>query len=173
MPRQAGTYGLIDRRIANTLNSLPERTRFFSGLRAWAGGRQVAVAYHRQPRRHGRTRVGLNGLVALASLALTSFSRMPLRLASAVSVLVGATLLCLGLIVVAIRTTRSLPVPGWAPDAALIGLMGLAQSLVLAAVSEYVGVISDEVRGRPVFLIREEYRCGAPQPASPPTVQAG
>jgi polyisoprenyl-phosphate glycosyltransferase len=161
IPQQAGTFGLLDRRIANTVNSLPERARFFSGLRAWVGGRQASVAYHRQARRHGRSRVGVLGLISLAAVALTSFSRMPLRLASALSMLGGVVLFLVGLTAIAIRAFTPLGVPGWATYTTLIGFMGFIQSIVLAVIAEYVGIIFEEVKSRPIYLIRGEYRQGS------------
>src|SRR5215472_5452042 len=63
----------------DVLNALPERSRFYAGLRSWVGGRQDFVSYERCSREHGRSRVGLLGLVALAETALISFSKVPLR----------------------------------------------------------------------------------------------
>lgn len=157
IPRNAGTFGLIDREVLSQLNSLPERSRFFAGLRAWAGGRQIAVPYDRPARPRGRSNVGLGGQFSLAFGALTSFSKAPLRLASAFSLIVGLGLFMLGVAAFLIRIFTNRATPGWATFTVLIGIMGLAQSLVLATLTEYVGVIFDEVKGRPLYLIREEY----------------
>lgn len=173
IPQQAGTFGLLDRRIADVVNSLPERARFFSGLRAWAGGRQASVEYHRQPRQHGKSRVGILGLISLAGLALASFSRMPLRVASAVSMLAGAVLFLVGLTAIAIRVFTPLGVPGWATYTTLIGFMGFVQSIVLAVIAEYVGIIFEEVKSRPIYLIRGEYRHGAALPDASVAVRRG
>ena len=157
IPESAGTYGLIDRRVLDQLNSLPERSRFFAGLRAWAGGKQVAIPYDRPARSKGRSRVGLGGQFTLAFGAFTSFSKAPLRLASGLSLAVGLGLFLAGMAAFIIRIFTNSATPGWATFTILIGIMGLAQSIVLATMAEYLGVIFDEVKGRPIFLIREEY----------------
>jgi dolichol-phosphate mannosyltransferase len=162
IPAQAGTYGLLDRRVVDVLNALPERSRFYAGLRSWVGGRQDFVPYERRSRGHGRSRVGVLGLVALAETALISFSKVPLRAASALSLLCAIVLLVVGVTAILIRAFTSLAIPGWATYTTLIGLMGFVQSLTLAILAEYVGVIFDEVKQRPLFVVRSEFRRGAP-----------
>jgi len=144
------------------LNALPERSRFYAGLRSWVGGRQDFVSYERCSREHGRSRVGLLGLVALAETALISFSKVPLRAASALSLLCAVVLLLIGITAIVIRAFTSLGIPGWATYTTLIGLMGFVQSLTLAILAEYVGVIFDEVKKRPLFVVRSEFRLGTP-----------
>jgi dolichol-phosphate mannosyltransferase len=160
IPKSVGTCGLLDRSALAIVNALPERSRFFAGLRAWTGGSQVAVEYDRPERPKGKSRVGYAGQFALAITAFTSFSKTPLRLASLVSLVVGFGLFLVGVVAVAIRIFTDLSTPGWATFASLIGIMGLVQSAVLAVLAEYVGVIFDEVKGRPPFLIREEFARG-------------
>jgi glycosyltransferase involved in cell wall biosynthesis len=163
IPRSTGTFGLLDRRALATMSALPERSRFFAGLRAWVGGRQVAVEYDRPARRKGKSRVGYAGQFALAVTAFTSFSRTPLRLASLLSLVCGLGMFVVGVVAIILKlaTHLSLP-PGWATFCTLIGIMGFAQSVVLAALSEYVGVMFEELKGRPAFLVREEFAGGTP-----------
>lgn len=161
IPRSTGTYGLLDRSVVTTLSLLPERSRFFAGLRAWAGGEQVAVEYDRPARPRGKSRVGYAGQFALALTAFTSFSRTPLRLASLMSLVIGLGLFAVGVVAIIIKLLTHLsPPPGWATFATLIGIMGFAQSVVLAVLAEYVGVIFDEIKGRPTFLVRQEFSNG-------------
>jgi dolichol-phosphate mannosyltransferase len=164
IPEHAGTFGLLDRTVVDQLNALPERSRFFAGLRSWVGGVQLHVEYERQGRVHGRSRVGLAGLAALAETALISFSKVPLRAASALSLLCAAAMLLAGVAAIAIHTLTHLAIPGWATYTALIGLAGFAQSLTLAILAEYVGVIFDEVKRRPLFAVRSEFTHGAAVP---------
>lgn len=161
IPQNAGTFGVMDRRVAAVLNSMPERSRFFAGLRWWVGGRQAFVPYERAARAHGRSRVGFLGLFVLAQSALTSFSKVPLRLASLLSLLCGMALFLIGIIAILIRVFTPLGVPGWATYTTLIGMMGFVQSVVLAVIAEYVGIIFDEVKGRPLYVVRSEFRSGA------------
>lgn len=157
IPAHTGTFGLMDRSVVDVLNALPERSRFFAGLRSWAGGRQDHVLYERQTRDHGRSRVGLRGLVALAETALISFSKLPLRITSALSLACAITLLLVGITAIGIRAFTPLGVPGWATYTTLIGLMGFVQSLTLAVIAEYLGVMYDEIKQRPLFVVRSEY----------------
>jgi glycosyltransferase involved in cell wall biosynthesis len=161
IPRSTGTYGLLDRQVLATLNLLPERSRFFAGLRAWVGGKQVSVEYDRPERPHGKSRVGYAGQWALALTAFTAFSKAPLRLASLFSVVMGLGLFAVGVSAILIKLLTGLqPPPGWATFATLLGIVGFAQSMVLAVLAEYVSVIFDEVKLRPLFLIREEFAHG-------------
>jgi glycosyltransferase involved in cell wall biosynthesis len=161
IPENVGTYCLMNRRVVDVLNAMPERSRFFAGLRWWVGGRQAFVAYERSARAHGRSRVGALGLLSLAQTALTSFSKVPLRLASILSLVCGMVLFLVGVIAILIRVFTPLGVPGWATYTTLIGMMGFVQSVVLAVIAEYVGIIFDEVKARPLFVVQSEFRSGS------------
>ena len=156
IPRQAGTFCLMDRVAVDFLKAMPERSRFFAGLRAWIGGKQSFVEYERPERPHGRSQVGMRGLFRLARTALISFSKVPLRYASLLSLFCGLVLFLVGSIAIGIRVFTNLAIPGWATYTTLLGMTGFIQSLVLAALSEYVAVIFDEVKNRPLFLVRDE-----------------
>jgi glycosyltransferase involved in cell wall biosynthesis len=168
IPEQSGTFSLLDRHIVDTLNRLPERTRYFVGLRAWAGGRQTELAYEREKRFEGRSRLALRGRVDLARQAFVSFSKVPLRLASALSMLTALVLLGVGIFAIVVRLfVPQLALPGWAATTVLIGAMGFVQSLLLAALAEYLAVVFDEVKGRPLYIVEAEYSSadGAPEPS--------
>lgn len=162
IPENVGTFGVMDRRVVDILNALPERSRFFAGLRWWVGGKQAFVAYERSARGHGRSRVGTFGLFSLAQTALTSFSKVPLRLASLFSLVCGMVLFLVGVTAIAIRVFTPLGIPGWATFTTLIGMMGFVESIVLAVIAEYVGIIFDEVKARPLYIVRGEFRSGTP-----------
>lgn len=161
IPKQVGTFGLMSRRVVDILNAMPERSRYFAGLRAWVAGRQAFVPYERPDREGGGSRVGAQGLFRLARVALISFSKVPLRYASMLSLFAGFALFVVGASAVLVKLFTNLAIPGWATSTALIGFMGFVQSLVLATIAEYVAVIFDEVKARPIFLIREEFAHGA------------
>lgn len=162
VPEEVGTFGLMDRRIVEILRALPERTRDFARLRAWAGGRSAAVTYRRAGRTNGPSRFGAIGLTGLALLSFTSFSKVPLRLASILSLGLSLFLLVFGAAAVVIRLLGNNVVPGWAATSVLLGLMGSVLSLVLAVLAEYIGVIFEEVKARPLYFIRYEYHEGRP-----------
>lgn len=160
IPRQVGTFSLLDRQVVDILNRMPERDRFFAGLRAWIGGKQSFVEYDRPDRDRGRSRVGIRGMSRLARTALISFSKVPLRYASLFSLLCGLVLFSVGTVSILVRLFTDLAIPGWATYTTLIGMMGFAQSIVLAVISEYVAVIFDEIKARPAFLVREVFTQG-------------
>lgn len=173
IPKQVGTFGLMDRRVVDVLNRMPERSRYFAGLRAWIGGRQSFVEYARPDREAGGSRVGAQGLFRLARTALISFSKVPLRYASTLSLVAGLALFLIGVWAIGERLFTNKAIPGWATYTALIGFMGFVQSLVLAIISEYIAVIFDEVKARPMFLVRQEFAQGRPsEPDRPDGRQA-
>ena len=146
----------MDRKVVDQLNQMPERHRFLAGLRAWVGGKQTALTYDRPPRAKGKSRVGTQGLFRQAITALISFSATPLRYASLLSLACGLLLFGVGITAIAVRAFTNLAIPGWATTTTLIGIMGSVQSLVLAILSEYVALIFDELKARPIFLIQDE-----------------
>ncbi len=156
IPKQVGTFCLMDRRVVDILNAMPERSRYFAGIRAWVGGRQSFVPYDRPARPAGSSQVGLRGLIRLGRMALISFAKVPLRYASVFSLLCGMVLFLVGSVAIILRLFTNLAIPGWATYTTLIGMMGFVQSFVMAILSEYVSVIFDEVKARPLFLTREE-----------------
>ncbi len=160
IPRQVGTFGAMDRWVVDAVLAMPERSRFFAGLRAFVGGSTTAVEYDRPDRRDEHSRVGLRGLIRLARTALISFSKVPLRATAALSLASGLVLFGVGAAAIAIRLLTDAAIPGWATYTTMIGMMGFVQSLVLAAVAEYVAVIFDEVKKRPLGLVRHEFRQG-------------
>ena len=173
IPQQVGTFGLMDRWVVDALIAMPERSRFFAGLRAWVGGATGSVEYERPDRRDDRSRVGLGGLVQLARTALISFSKVPLRAAAGLSALAGFVLFCVGVSAIVIRLATDLAIPGWATSTTMIGMMGFVQGLALAMIAEYVAVIFDEIKARPLGLVRHEFRGGSravspgPDPSPP------
>lgn len=161
VPVEAGTFGLVDRRIVELMKKMPERERFFAGLRAWVGGSQATVEYERQPRLHGESRMGLKRLSRLARLALVSFSDAPLRWASFLSLSFCLVLFGIGLYAILTRLLTNLAIPGWATTTALLGMVGAFQSLVLAILSEYISVLFAEVKARPLYVVEQEFARGS------------
>jgi polyisoprenyl-phosphate glycosyltransferase len=160
IPSQVGTFGLMDKSVVQVIAQLPERSWFFAGLRAWVGGKQSFVEYDRPDRAAGKSQVGYKGLFRLARTAIFSFSKVPLRYASMLSISSGLILLFIGLWATFEKLFTNRAIPGWATYTVLIGFLGFTMSLSLAAIAEYVAIIFDEVKQRPLFLIREEFRNG-------------
>lgn len=154
IPRNAGDFRLLSRRVVDVLNAMPEHHRFVRGMVAWIGYRQVALPYERDRRYAGTTSYPWVSMIKLAIDGVTSFSVKPLRLASYVGLLVTAGALCV--LVFAIVSAVFLPtVPGWTSIMIIVLVIGAVQLLTLGVIGEYVGRLVVESRGRPLFVVRE------------------
>lgn len=153
MPDDAGNFGLMDRRVVDALLSLPERDRYFPGLRSWVGFRQIGIRVERDARHDDQPRVSFAGLVRLAKTAFFSFSGFPLTLfyvIAAVSAVVCG--LCLGFVAYH-KAITGLAIPGWASMIITASFFGSLNALGISVLGEYVIRIYDQVRQRPVFLV--------------------
>lgn len=173
IPRDAGNFCLMDRRVVEQLLALDERDRYLPGLRSWVGFRQSSVRVERFARHDKHTRVSFSGLVGLAKNALFGFSRVPLLafyyvafLSGCVSVgcLTAASLSSLGYLAVS---------AGWFAQAGVIAFFGALNALGFAVVGEYIARIYDQVRHRPTFIVdRAENLQTQPQRPIPPVQEA-
>lgn len=155
IPEHAGDFRLLDRKVVDVIRAMPERSRFMKGLFAWAGFRQAAVSYRRQPRQHGQTKFNYWKLWTFALDGITSASTVPLRVWSYLGGIV-ALLAIIYAIFVTIRTLLfGVQVPGYASLMVAILFLGGLQLLSLGILGEYVGRILVETKHRPLYVIRE------------------
>jgi glycosyltransferase involved in cell wall biosynthesis len=154
IPLDSGDFALMDRRIVDILNQLPEKNRFVRGLRSWIGLNQSGIEYERSARHGGAPKYSYRALVRLAYDGLTSFSDVPLRLATSLGI-VFTVLSLLGIpIVVYVKLTMGARVvAGWSSTILLILLVSGVQFLLIGIMGEYIGRILQEVKGRPQFLV--------------------
>jgi dolichol-phosphate mannosyltransferase len=154
IPLDAGDFSLLDRRVVNALNSLPESNRFLRGLRTWVGFRQTGVSYVRPERMFGRTTNSLMKNLGWARKAILSFSYAPLDLIAFLAiVMVGLSLLYI-IVQIAVRLLAPQLVPsGFTTLIILILLMGGIQLLCLSIIGSYLAHIYDEVKRRPPFIV--------------------
>ncbi len=154
IPESAGDFRLMDRQVVEALKQLPERNRFMKGLFAWVGFRQVGVPYARPQRAAGVSSMGYLRLLHFAIDGITSFSTTPLRIWTVLG-LVGAllaVLTALGLVVRVLLVGRE--VPGYA-SLMVVMLLGFAvQMIAFGVLGEYVGRLYQEVKGRPIYVVR-------------------
>ena len=154
IPESAGDFRLMDRQVVEALKQLPERNRFMKGLFAWVGFRQIGVPYVRPERAAGTTSMGYLRLWRFALDGITSFSTAPLRVWSVigfVSALI-ALAFAIGLIVRVLIVGRE--VPGYASLMTVV-LFGFAiQMMAFGVLGEYVGRLYQEVKGRPIYVVR-------------------
>ncbi len=153
--QNTGTFGLLDRTALDALNRLPERHRFFPGLRSWVGFRTAEVAYDRQERAAGRPQQTLRRLVRYAFDGVFSFSYLPLRLLAYAGLLIGVSGFFLGLYYVIKRLIDIERAPtGFTTLAALILFLGGVQLIGIGVLGEYLARIYDEVKHRPLYIIK-------------------
>ncbi|BEV07195.1 glycosyltransferase family 2 protein [Methylophilus glucosoxydans] len=155
IPRDAGDFRLMDRKVVDALCALPERNRFMKGIYAWVGYKSIGIPYTPLPRLHGESAYSKLKLIALAWTGITSFSVLPLRLAS----LTGATLAILafayGLLVVIDALFFHESVPGWPTVVASMMFLSGVQLLFIGVLGEYLARVYDEVKGRPPYIVAE------------------
>lgn len=155
IPANAGDFRLMDRRVIQALQQLPERARFMKGLYAWLGFKTSFVPFEAEERTSGSSKFRLKQLIELASLGITSFSMKPLRMVSAIGGAISLGALGYGLYILAETLIIGNPVSGWATLASGIMLLSGIQLLCLGVIAEYIGRIFEETKQRPLYLIDE------------------
>ncbi len=158
VPPYAGVFGLLDRQAVKELNRLPEQNRFFPGLRSWVGLRQEVVLYDRQEREAGRPKQSLKRLIRYALDAVFSFSYKPLRIMTGAGIFISATGFGLALFFV-IRRLLGIEIAqtGFTTLVTLILFLGGVQLIAIGLLGEYLARIYDEVKQRPLFIIKNTY----------------
>jgi polyisoprenyl-phosphate glycosyltransferase len=169
LPEGAGDFRLMDRAVVQALLALPERNRFMKGLYAWVGFETVAVPYQPAPRAFGNTSFGHLTLLRLSLDGLTAFTNWPLR---AVSV-TGMLLALVGFVYGAFLTVEYLllghSISGW--TTIVVGLLFFSgvQLISLGVVGEYIGRIFEEVKRRPLYVVKRELGQGLPPQSIEPS----
>jgi glycosyltransferase involved in cell wall biosynthesis len=153
IPRSAGDFRLMDRKVVEAVKQLPERNRFMKGLFAWVGFSQIGVPYVRPARAAGTSSWGYLKLFKFAIDGITSFSTVPLRVWSVLGLgsAVVAVLAAAALIIRTLVVGRD--VPGYA-SLMVVVLLGFAvQMIAFGVLGEYVGRLYQEVKGRPIYIV--------------------
>jgi len=164
---QAGDFRLMSRRVVDALRAMPERRRFLRGMVAWVGYEQVPVEYRRAGRRSGRG-ASYPALFRLALEAITSFSDVPLRVASYVGIALSIFSVLLAALVLALTAAGALvaSIEAWILIAVLF--LGGAQLVSAGIIGRYLARVHDQALGRPLYLVdRVVARASAPTAGSP------
>lgn len=157
IPANARDFRLMDRRVVDALCALPERNRFMKGLYGWVGFRTKAVAIELAPRATGASKFGFAGLFKLGLTGLTSFTAWPLRVWTGIGMTI-ATCSILYALWIAIRTlVFGIDVPGWSTLVVAVMLLGGVQLISIGVLGEYLSRVFTEVKGRPGFIIAEDF----------------
>ena len=155
VPPDTGDFRLVSRRVLDALRQTRERQRFMKGLFAWVGFRQVALAYERAPRIAGRSKFSYWRLWNLALEGITSFSTLPLRMATYIGVLTALVAFGWGSWIIARTLLWGDPVQGWPSLMTVVLFLGGIQLMALGIVGEYLGRTYIEVKQRPLYLVSE------------------
>jgi len=157
MPRNTGDFRLLDRRVVDALSKLPERNRFMKGLFAWVGFRSTCVHYNRQPRHGGTSKWSYWKLWNFAIDGFTQFATGPLRIWSYIGLFFAfMAFLYAGFLI--LRTLiMGVDVPGYASLMVVTLFLGGVQLVCLGVIGEYLGRIFQEVKGRPLYFVRDAH----------------
>jgi dolichol-phosphate mannosyltransferase len=149
----SGDFRLLDRRPLDALLSMRERNRFLRGMTVWVGYTQAAVPYQRDARYAGETKYTLSKMLRFSLDAISSFSHRPLQLATLLGFVISTLAFIAIPIVVVLRVLGSY-LPGFSALTIVVLLLGGIELIAIGIIGEYVGRIYDEVKGRPLYLVR-------------------
>ncbi len=155
IPLDTGDFRLIDRSVVSVINNMREKHRFLRGMGAWVGFKQIGVNYKRAARLSGETKYPFNKMLKLALNAITGFSYFPLQVATYFGFIsAGIAILAIPLVIIE-RLTGSQAFYGQATTLIAVLFLGGVQLISLGVLGEYIGRIYDEVKGRPLYIVRE------------------
>jgi dolichol-phosphate mannosyltransferase len=153
LEHNSGDFRLLDRQALDALLSMRERNRFLRGMTVWVGYTQAAVPYKRDPRYAGETKYTLSKMLKFSLDAISSFSHRPLQLATLLGFVISTLAFVAIPVVIGLRLAHSY-LPGFGTITIAILLLGGIQLIAIGITGEYVGRIYDEVKGRPLYLVR-------------------
>ena len=155
IPLDTGDFRLIDRKVVNIMGQMREKHRFLRGMAAWVGFKQIGVEYKRAARLSGVTKYPLKKMIRFASDGITGFSYFPLQIATYIG-FVAAVLAVIAIpVVIMERLVNPDAFYGQASTLIAVLFFGGVQLISLGILGEYIGRIYDEVKGRPLYVVRE------------------
>jgi glycosyltransferase involved in cell wall biosynthesis len=156
IPVDTGDFRLMSRRVVDDLKRLGEQSRFVRGLVTWVGYNQTPVLYDRNKRYGGETKYPIAKMMKFALDGITGFSSQPLRLASHVGLFFAFASLALMVVLTIYKIAGGQGIiPGWTSLAVAVLFLGGVQLLAIGILGEYIGRIYEEVKRRPLFLVRD------------------
>jgi glycosyltransferase involved in cell wall biosynthesis len=155
IPADTGDFRLLSRRAIDALKQLPERNRFMKGLYAWIGYSAIAVEYHRDSRYAGKTKWNYWKLWNFALEGITSFTEVPLKLASYVGGLMAFSAFCYGTYIIIKTVILGNDVPGYPSLIVTILFLGGIQLIFIGVLGEYLGRAFAEIKQRPLYFVNK------------------
>lgn len=154
-PKNVSDFRLVDRKVYKTINIMQERNRFMRGMFFWTGFNSIGVEHERPPRFAGNSKAYTKAVLRLALKGLFAFSYLPLKLITIAGLLVSALSFILLFSIVIRVLFWGVPFPGFGTIMAAMLLMFGFLFIMLGIVSEYVGLIYEEVKQRPNFIVKD------------------
>jgi glycosyltransferase involved in cell wall biosynthesis len=155
IPLDTGDFRLIDRKVVDVMGKMREKHRFLRGMAAWVGFKQIGVDYKRAARLSGATKYPLKKMIKFASDGITGFSYFPLQMATYIGfVAAGLGVIAIPVVIIE-RLTNPTTFFGQASTLIAVLFFGGVQLISLGILGEYIGRIYDEVKGRPLYIVRE------------------
>jgi len=154
IPKNTGDFRLVDRKVVDTINSLPEHNKFLRGLFSWVGYKQYAFEYERKERFAGKTKYPLKKMLKLAADGIIGFSTKPLKILGGlgiISIIISFIILIYSILSFAFEWNNL--APGWTSIMVSITFFAGVQLLSIWVLSEYIGRIYDETKNRPQYVI--------------------
>jgi len=155
IPRDAGDFRLMNRKVVDALCALPERNRFMKGIYAWVGYKSIGIPYTPLPRLHGESAYSKLKLIGLAWTGITGFSVLPLRLASLTGAILALIAFAYGAVVIIDTLFFHESIPGWPTVVASMMFFAGVQLLFIGILGEYLARVYDEVKGRRPYIVAE------------------
>jgi polyisoprenyl-phosphate glycosyltransferase len=150
----AGDFRLLDRAALDALLAMPERNRFLRGMSAWVGFDQKSVTYERDPRFAGETKYTLRRMLRFSMDAISSFSHVPLQAATLLG-FIFSLVAFLGIPIAIVFKATDQFVPGITTVLLVVLMLGGIQLITVGIIGEYLGRVYDEVKGRPLYVVRD------------------
>jgi glycosyltransferase involved in cell wall biosynthesis len=160
MPVDVGDFRLIDRKALDAFRSMRERSRYVRGMFSWVGFRQTGVPYRRPERFAGEPKYSFRSSLRLAVDGMVSFSNAPLRLALIWGFFFSLASFVTGIAAIVAKLAGAFVVPGWASIVVVVSFLGGIQLTLMGMMGLYIGRIYEEVKSRPLYVVREAYGLG-------------
>jgi len=145
----------LDRKVVNIMSRMREQHRFLRGMASWVGFKQIGVEYNRAARFAGVTKYPFKKMLKFALNAVTSFSYVPLQIATFIGFIAAALSIIAIPVVIVLRLVGTTQLTGQATTLIMVLFLGGVQLISLGIIGEYIGRIYDEVKGRPIYVVAQ------------------
>ena len=161
IPKDTGDFRLVDRKVVEVINSLPEHNKFLRGLFSWVGFKQIPFEYERKERVAGKTKYPLSKMLKLAQDGIFSFSTKPLKIVGTMGIIsIAISIIILIYAILSYIFNWNDLASGWTSMMVTMTFLGGMILISLWMIGEYVGRIYDETKRRPEYIIERTFNIG-------------